>query len=171
MTRRAAMIGIAVGLGMISLSSAIKSEPRLVYNPSESAPRGWYLIHRVTNLRIGDYLIVTLPRDIAVFAAKRGYLPLGVPVLKRVAATEGHQVCVRDGRIVIDGLPVANTHPYDGKHRALIAWSHCRQLLAGELFLLNTDSASSFDSRYFGPVDISFVRGRATPLRTWNGNS
>jgi len=168
MTGRVAMIGIAVGLGMISLSSAIRSEPRLVYNPSESAPRGWYLIERVTDLRIGDYLIVTLPHHIAELAAKRGYLPLGVPVLKRVAATEGHRVCVRDGRIVIDGLPVANTRPYDGKHRALIAWSHCRQLLAGELFLLNVDSGSSFDSRYFGPVDVSFVRGRATALRTAN---
>lgn len=171
MTRRAAMMGIAVGLGMISLSSAIKSEPRLVYNPSESAPRGWYLIGRVTDLRIGDYLIVTLPHDIAVFAAKRGYLPRGVPVLKRVVATEGHHVCLRDGRIVIDGLPVADARSYDGKHRPLIPWSHCRQLLAGELFLLNVDSASSFDSRYFGPVDVLFVRGRATPLRTWNGDS
>ena len=162
------MMGIAVGLGMISLSSTIRSEPRLVYNPSESAPRGWYVIHSVDDVRIGDYLIVTLPHDIAAFAAKRGYLPLGVPVLKRVAATEGHQVCVRDGRIVIDGLPAANTRPYDGKHRPLIAWSHCRHLLAGELFLLNMDSASSFDSRYFGPVDVSFVRGRAIALRTAN---
>ena len=136
MTRRAGMIGIAVGLTMMSLSSAIRSEPRLVYNPSESAPRGWYLIRSIADLRIGDYVIVRLPYDIAAFAAKRGYLPLGVPVLKRVAATEGHQVCLRDGRIVIDGLSVANTRPYDGKHRALIAWSHWRQLLAGELFLL-----------------------------------
>lgn len=171
MTRRVTLIGIAVGLAMMGLSSAIRSEPRLVYNPSESAPRGWYLIHSIADLRIGDYVIVRLPHDIAAFAAKRGYLPLGVPVLKRVAATEGHQVCLRHGRIVIDGLPVANTRPYDGKHRALIAWSHCRQLLAGELFLLNADSASSFDSRYFGPVDISFARGQATPLRTRNGNS
>ena len=171
MTRRAAMIGIAVGVAMSSLSSAIRSEPRLVYNPSESAPRGWYVIHSVADVRMGDYVIVKLPRDIAILAAKRRYLPLGVPVLKRVAATEGHQVCVRDGRVVIDGLPVADTRSYDGNRRPLIAWSHCRQLIAGELFLLNTDSASSFDSRYFGPVDSSFVRGRATPLRTWNGNS
>ena len=168
MTRRVTMIGIAVGLAMMALSSAIRSEPRLVYNPSESAPRGWYVIHSVADVRIGDYLIVTLPHDIAAFAAKRGYLPLGVPVLKRVAATEGHQVCVRDGRIVIDGLPVADTRSYDGKHRQLIAWSHCRRLLAGELFLLNVDSGSSFDSRYFGPVDVSFVRGRATAVRTAN---
>ena len=162
------MIGIALGLSMISLSLASKSEPRLVYNPSESAPRGWYVIHPVSDLRIGDYVIVRLPRHVAIFAAERRYLPLGVPVLKRIAATQGHRVCVMDERVLIDGLPVARTRSFDGQHRPLIAWSHCRELLDGELFLLNVNSASSFDSRYFGPVDISFVRGRATALRTAN---
>jgi conjugative transfer signal peptidase TraF len=165
------MIGIAVGLAMMGLSSAIRREPRLVYNPSESAPRGWYVIHSVADLRIGDYVIVRLPQDIAMFAAKRRYLPLGVPVLKRVAAMQGHRVCIEDGLVLIDGLSIAHTRSFDGQHRPLTAWSHCRELLAGELFLLNVDSASSFDSRYFGPVDISFVRGQATPLRTRNGNS
>ena len=160
------MIGIAVGLAMMSLSSAYRSESRLVYNASESAPRGWYVIRPVSDLKIGDYVIARLPRDIAIFAAQRRYLPLGVPVLKRVVATQGHTVCIRDGRVLIDGFPVADTRSYDGQHRLLIAWSHCRSLLAGEVFLLNVENRSSFDSRYFGPVDISFVRGRATALRT-----
>lgn len=160
------MIGIAVGLLMISLSITSKSEPRLVYNASESAPRGWYVIRPVSDLKIGDYVIARLPRDIAIFAAQRRYLPLGVPVLKRVVATQGHRVCVRDGRVLIDGLPAASTRSYDGQHRPLIAWSYCRQLIAGEVFLLNVENRSSFDSRYFGPVDISFVRGQATALRT-----
>ena len=166
MSRRAAIIGIAVGLAMIGLSSAIRSAPRLVYNPSESAPPGWYVIHSVADLQIGDYVIVRLPRDVAKFAAKRGYLPLGVPVLKRIVAMAGQRVCVAHGYVLIDGLPVARTRLFDGQQRPLRAWLHCRELLAGELFLLNVDSPASFDSRYFGPVDVSFVRGRATALET-----
>ena len=166
MTKRATMIGIAFGLAMISLSITIRSEPRLVYNPSESAPPGWYVIHPSSDVQLGDYVIVRLPRDIATFAAQRRYLPLGVPVLKRVVATQGHWVCVVDGRVLIDGLAVARTRSLDGRHHSLTAWSHCRRLLPGELFLLNSESLSSFDSRYFGPVDMSFVRGRATPLKT-----
>jgi type IV secretory pathway protease TraF len=50
--------------------------------------------------------------------------------------------------------------------RPLPAWSQCRVLLDGELFLLNPTRADSFDSRYFGPLDASFVRGRALPLFT-----
>jgi conjugative transfer signal peptidase TraF len=166
MTARVAVISIAMGLAMIGLSSAIGSEPKLVYNPSESAPRGWYLIHPASRVGIGDYVIVRLPRDVALFAAKRRYLPLGVPVLKRIAAMEGQRVCVAHGQVLIDGLAVAATRSFDGQDRPLTPWSHCRQLLAGELFLLNMDSAASFDSRYFGPVDVSFVRGRATALGT-----
>jgi|SRR5579862_7501808 len=166
MTRRPAIIGIAVGLAMIGLSISSKSETRLVYNPSESAPRGWYIVRPVSGLRLGDYVIVRLPHDVGMFAAKRRYLPLGVPVLKRIAAVQGHRVCVADGWVLIDGLPVAATRSVDGQHRPLSAWSHCRELLAGELFLLNVKSAASFDSRYFGPVDVSFVRGRATALAT-----
>ena len=168
MSMRAAIIGMAVGLAMIGLTSSAKSEPRFVYNPSESAPRGWYMVHPASDLRIGDYVIVKLPQDIAIYAAKRRYLPLGVPVLKQIVATQGHQVCVADGRVLIDGLAVGGTRSVDGQQRPLLAWSHCRKLLAGELFLLNVESAASFDSRYFGPVDISFVRRRATALRTVN---
>lgn len=55
----------------------------------------------------------------------------------------------------------------DGKQRVLTSWEGCRLLLKGELFLLNSDAKASFDSRYFGPVDRSFVRALAVPLWTW----
>jgi type IV secretory pathway protease TraF len=39
--------------------------------------------------------------------------------------------------------------------------------MRNELFLLNPDKLASFDSRYFGPVTVSRVWGRAIPLWTW----
>jgi type IV secretory pathway protease TraF len=71
---------------------------------------------------------------------------------------------VRDGTVLIDGAAIATTLTLDGKRRRLTAWSHCRKLETGELFLLNTSTPSSFDSRYFGPIDVSFVRGKANLL-------
>jgi type IV secretory pathway protease TraF len=67
---------------------------------------------------------------------------------------------------LIDEAAVTTTLTLDGKRRPLTAWSHCRRLEAGELFLLNSSTPSSFDSRYFGPIDVSFVRGRANLLWT-----
>jgi type IV secretory pathway protease TraF len=48
------------------------------------------------------------------------------------------------------------------------SWQLCRVLTGDELFLLNPSNKTSFDSRYFGPVKTTEVRGRATPLRTWS---
>jgi type IV secretory pathway protease TraF len=44
----------------------------------------------------------------------------------------------------------------------LLAWNGCRQLVERELFLLNPSNRASFDSRYLGPLDASFVLGVAT---------
>ena len=162
----AALLASALAVLAITESALVKPEVRLVYNPTESAPRGWYVVHPVAQIEVGDYVIAQLPRDIAAFAAKRDYLPRHVPVLKRIAATAGQRVCVRNGTVLIDGVAVATTLTLDGKRRSLTAWSHCRRLETGELFLLNASAPSSFDSRYFGPIDVSFVRGRAILLGT-----
>jgi conjugative transfer signal peptidase TraF len=169
MRARVALLGSAFGVLGITVSALVKPDIRLIYNPTESAPRGWYLIHPAAQLEIGDYVIAQLPHHIAAFAAKREYLPRHVPVLKRIAATAGQRVCVRDGTVLIDGAAVATTLARDGKRRPLTAWPHCRKLETGELFLLNASAPSSFDSRYFGPLDVSFVRGRANLLWTSRG--
>jgi conjugative transfer signal peptidase TraF len=166
MSRAVSVWWITLGVGAITLSIWGKAEPRLVYNPSESAPRGWYLVHPSTDLRVGDYVIAMLPRDIATFASRRRYLPRHVPVLKQIAAVAGQRVCVRQDTVMIEGAAVATTLARDGNGRLLQAWSHCRKLESGELFLLNANRPSSFDSRYFGPIDVSFVRGKAASLWT-----
>ena len=162
----ATLFSTAFGVLAIMWSTWIKPDIWLIYNPSESAPPGWYVVHRAAQLAVGDYVIAQLPGDIAAFAAKRDYLPRHVPVLKRIAATAGQRVCMRDGTVLIDEAAVATTLTLDGKRRSLIAWPHCRKLETGELFLLNASAPSSFDSRYFGPIDVSFVRGRAILLWT-----
>ena len=129
------LLGGAFGVLAVAVSAWVKPDIRLVYNPTQSAPRGWYVVHPAAQLAVGDYVIAQLPRDIAAFAAKRRYLPRHVPVLKRIAATTGQRVCVRDGTVLIDGAAVATTLAIDGKRRSLSAWSHCRKLELGELFL------------------------------------
>ncbi|MNY64605.1 Peptidase S26 [compost metagenome] len=68
----------------------------------------------------------------------------------------------------IDGTVVASVRAHDGAHRPLRAWSQCRPLEMGELFLLGDTNPASFDSRYFGPISASAVRGVAQPLWTWS---
>lgn len=159
------------GLAALAWASFVQPLPRLIYNPSDSVPVGWYrldplqhssdsLSHR---LEFGSIVLTTLPPETAELAARRGYLPDHIPLLKRVGAVAPQHVCISADQIRIDGVLVATLLHTDRLGRALQAWPHCRQLQPGELFLLSVTNPASFDSRYFGPVSVSAVIGVASP--------
>lgn len=162
----------AYGLAALAWASFVSPLPRVIYNPTDSVPVGWYRIdpsnwladplHNVP--QVNSIVLAHLPAQAALLAAQRGYLPLGIPLLKRVGAIAPQQVCVVGRSVRIDGVPVAATLPADHLGRPLPAWQQCRHLLPGELFLLSTTNPASFDSRYFGPVAASAVIGVAHPL-------
>jgi conjugative transfer signal peptidase TraF len=138
---------------------------RLLWNASASVPVGLYAVAAGTPAR-GELAVVRPERGVAAYMAGRHYVPVGVPLLKPVAATAGATVC-RDGAVVlIEGRPAATALRADRRGRPLPVWTGCRTLGADELFLLATASLSSFDSRYFGPVDAGAVVGRAVPVWT-----
>jgi conjugative transfer signal peptidase TraF len=153
------------GFASLAWASFVRSMPRVIYNASDSVPVGWYRIEPARVLHVGDIVLVRLPAGPAALAARRRYLPSDVPLLKRLAARTPQKVCIHDGIVRIDGVPIATTLPVDGVGRRLVAWRSCRRLQHGELFLLSTDNPASFDSRYFGPVPVSAVVGQARPLR------
>lgn len=156
-------------LGLTTLALAAGTDPpyRLVYNPSESAPRGWYALLPERHPRTGEWVLVHLPKTIARLADERGYLPVHVPILKRIGAQSGEEVCAKRGGIFIEGQRVAQALERDSRGRPLPQWSGCRTLKPEELFLLSSYSPDSFDGRYFGPVRRSAVMGQAVSLWTW----
>ena len=157
-----------VGLALLLASATVGAQPLLVWNATASAPIGLYRVRPVRNrpLRIGELVLIRPDAASARLYAERGYLPLGVPLLKRVVAVAGQSVCERDGVLSIDGQHVADALPADGRGRPLVAWSGCRPLRDGELFALMVDVSASLDGRYFGPTPIRSAIGRATPLWT-----
>ncbi|MDX1253355.1 MAG: S26 family signal peptidase [Gammaproteobacteria bacterium] len=166
-TRRLVVALICLGIAALAWPSVHTPVARIVYNPSDSVPRGWYRIGPADSLRVGGIVLAWLPADAAALAAQRGYLPERIPLLKRIGAMESQQVCI-DGRTIrIDGVALANALKADGQGRSLPIWQQCRPLRDGELFLLSATNPASFDSRYFGPIAVSAVIGSAQPLWTW----
>jgi conjugative transfer signal peptidase TraF len=162
---RIVLAGLAAcGLAALAWASFVHPLPRLIHNPSDSVPVGWYRIVPPDALRVGSIVLTTLPPNAAALAAQRGYLPARVPLLKRVGAIAPQHVCVFDALVWIDGVPVAAVRPADRLGRSLPSWPQCRQLRPGELFLLSATNPASFDSRYFGPVSASAVIGVARPI-------
>ncbi len=167
-TRRLVVVLIGLGIATLAWPSVHTPITRIVYNPSDSVPRGWYRIGPPYSLHVDSIVLARLPADAAALAAQRGYLPLHIPLLKRIGAMSPQQVCIEKHIVRIDGVAIAGVRATDGRGRPLSAWQQCRPLRDGELFLLSATNPASFDSRYFGPIAVSAVIGSAQPLWTWD---
>jgi conjugative transfer signal peptidase TraF len=165
--RRIAVTAVGA-VGVLALAwPVVPRNFRLVYNPTTSAPAGWYMVDRHAVLRVDDYVLAPLPENAARVADERQYLPLSVPILKRVGALGSQHVCIWGDSILIDGRLTAKTLRRDTRGRELAVWKHCRPLRSDELFLISVTNPASFDSRYFGPILRGSVIGKAIPLWTW----
>lgn len=156
---------IAVVAGLL-LSTVGGTTPYYVWNASNSVPIGLYRIQFAAPLTVTELVAVRPPDLLAAFLDLNGYLPIGVPMLKRVLALPGQTVCRNGLKIAVDDVEVGEARERDGRNRPLPVWHGCRVIADGDVFVMNWQSANSLDSRYFGPLPASAVIGRAVPVWT-----
>jgi conjugative transfer signal peptidase TraF len=149
--------------------SAIGAQPatKYIWNASESVPAGLYLVRPTARPAVTQLVVVEPPEPLATFLAEGGYLPRGIPLLKRVLALHGQTVCRDQLTITVDKIWVGEAREGDRRGRPLPIWQGCHVIADGEVFLMNWQSADSLDGRYFGALPTSAIIGRAEPL--WTG--
>ena len=174
MTRRQAACLVLASGGLVATLVMIGGWGGLRLNLTPSHSLGlWRIVPLDRAATVGDLVFVCPPRN-AVFeqAVARGYLRRGLcpdwvgPLIKIVAAGEGQRVAV--GRsVAIDGQPLehSDVRPVDGEGRALLPWPG-GVVPPGHLYI-HSSFAGSYDSRYFGPVPVEGVLGRAVPVLTF----
>jgi len=133
-----------------------------VWNVTPSAPQGLYRIDRGP-WRIGDRVAVFPAEALATDLAKRGILPKGKLLIKRVVAANGDLVCKEDDTIRINGRMVGEAKRMDSHGAPLPSWHGCATLEEGQVFLLG-DTAGSYDGRYFGVTTKVEIVGKAELL-------
>ncbi|WP_320226507.1 S26 family signal peptidase [Mesorhizobium captivum] len=145
---------------------------KLIWNASASAPIGLYTIDFDGPFEVTDLVALDVPEPLATFLAERGYLPKGVPLLKRILAVAGQTVCSSNLTITVDGVEVGAALERDHAGRDLPVWQGCLRIPIGEVFLMNWEVRDSLDGRYFGLTSTKQILGRAIPLWTdEDGNS
>ncbi len=149
---------------VVGASMLLRPAPQLIWNASASVPIGLYAVRPVGDLYPGELVLVRPPDVIASFLQQRGYLAMGVPILKHVLALTGQSVCRTGRTITVDEMVVGNALDRDRSERNLPVWQGCRIVADGEVFLMNRQSEGSFDGRYFGLLPASTIVGRVTPL-------
>src|SRR3954462_4387880 len=152
-----------------ALAATIVQEPLPLYiwNASASVPIGLYRLRPAEHFLVTELVAVQPPEPLATFLDLNGYLPIGVPMLKRVLALSGQTVCRNGLTISVNEIEVGQARDRDGRGRPLPKWQGCRVVGEGELFLMNWQSDDSLDGRYFGFLPASGVIGRALPVWTW----
>ncbi|WP_206455674.1 S26 family signal peptidase [Aurantimonas marina] len=166
MTRLAWAFATLVATTGIAASTLVYTPTKLIWNASASTPIGLYAVQPIERLEVTDLVAVDAPEPLASFLADGGYLPPGVPLLKRVVGLPRQQVCRVGVTITVDHVEMGQARETDRLGRAMPDWQGCHRIAAGEVFLMNPDVSDSLDGRYFGPLPASSIIGRAVPLWT-----
>jgi conjugative transfer signal peptidase TraF len=168
MTRqRATLVVMVISIAMLTFTSLAKQMPHLIWNASKSVPVGLYTIAPIRKLLVTNLVVVMPPEPLAVFLADGGYLPLGIPLVKPILALSGQSICRHELSVSVDGIEVGVALDHDRRGRVLPVWQGCRVIKLDEVFLMSRYEPASLDGRYFGPLPVSAIVGRAEPLWTF----
>jgi conjugative transfer signal peptidase TraF len=143
------------------------------WNPTASVRTGLYVITKDVNAP----LVAFCPTgDAATDGIARGYRPRGLQcpdkyaaLLKPVAARAGDTVEVSQKGISVNGKLLPNTVAFkiDTKKRPMHIWPNGTYIVQpGTVWVLSTYNKYSYDSRYYGPIQLSTVITHAKPLWT-----
>lgn len=139
---------------------------RLIVNRTPSLPLGLYWLSHGGAPARGTLVAFPVPADVRDLVRERGYLPPGAFLVKPVVAMPGDRVCT-EGRVLTVNREVIGTILLsDSAGRPLPHHEGCGPLPEGRLFVASPYE-KSFDSRTFGPIAASDVRGKVTPLWTF----
>lgn len=164
----------SIGIAALSTIAAIYVSQAAGFYPnlSTSAPIGiWGKRPIPENLHRGMMIWMCPPSTVAVVKrlADDGALPYGpcpdsnvARLLKPIQALPGDTVQISHGYPAeVNGVPLSNTVASE----TLPAWPDGEYTVKpGEVWVFSSYSNKSFDSRYFGPVSITLVKGEAVPL-------
>lgn len=167
MTRPAGLVFVAL-LVVLTLASTVGDKPRphYIWNLTPSVPRGLYAVQPLDRLRVTTLVVAMPPEPLATTLAEGGYLPRGVPLLKRIFAVPGQTVCRIGRNVTVDGIAATLARERDQRGRPLPVWQGCHVIAADEIFLMNWDEPDSLDGRYFGPLPRGVMVARAVPVWT-----
>lgn len=123
---------------------------------------GTELIHRPGPAR-GDVVVFRFPRD------------RSLDYIKRVVAISGDTIEVRDKQVFLNGEQVVNPHAHFTNHEIMSAAGGPRdnfgpvKVPEGKIFVMGDNRDNSYDSRFWGFVDLRDVLGKALIIYwSWN---
>ena len=168
--------GTAIGgAGLLLLGVACYAVGARI-NTTKSIPVGLYWTSGKP-VEKGAYVFFCPPQvGLFVDAKERGYIGAGFCpgdygyMMKRILAAKKDVVSISDDGVRVNGqlLPFSAPLKADKAGRSLPRYEAARYTLGNSEVLLMSDvSGTSFDGRYFGPVNLSQIKTVIFPVITW----
>ena len=133
MTTRKRILAMTIGaVAVLAGTIVAKPSPIYIWNSSKSVPLGLYRLRPAGNHYVTELVAVQPPEPLATYLDLNGYLPTGVPMLKRVLALPGQTVCRNGSTISVDGIEMGEARERDGRGRPLPVWQGCDVVEDGE---------------------------------------
>ena len=144
--RRILLAGLASTL-LIAEPALHDNRAALIWNASASLPIGLYRLALTPPIEVGDIVVVRPPEPLAGFLTARGYLPRGVPLMKRVQATAGAVVSGASLRATPGRRPSDPVNPATFIANKPLSSPHTIRRLGGFVQCLGSNWASERQSR------------------------
>jgi len=150
------------------------------YNHTPSFPIGIYKLNKNDLVIKRGKLVLVCPPNSKIFknTNKHNYISNGYcksgyePLIKKIAAIGGDKIVI-DKFVYVNSIKQKNSRVYNYDSHGLELIHYPKKeftLKPNQIFLLSDYNDKSFDSRYFGPLDMKLIQGSLKPLLTFNNN-
>ena len=124
----------------------------------------------------GEYVVACVPQPFAELGVERGYLEEGscpgdsAPVIKHVVAIAGDEVEIWPDGVTVNEAQIPHTQIYElDSHGRRMPHIHfgTYHVQEDEVWLISTYHPLSWDSRYWGAVNVRDIQTVAEEVLTW----
>jgi conjugative transfer signal peptidase TraF len=159
-----AIVIIAIFVLLAGVVLAVRKAPYYL-NLSDSEPWGIYQLTPFDGRLIaGELVFMEVPDQARPYVYGRGWLPEGALLLKNIGAVPGDKVIVDDHHIAVNGRYIGPISMQDHEGKPLPRLRGFLKIQSGLFLPISNRIPNSFDGRYFGPVPLRLILGKAKPV-------
>lgn len=146
-------------LAAIILVTLFSHRKLLVYNFTDSLPKGLYLV-MPGPVNKGELIAFEPPPIAAELIRSRKYLRKEGVLLKQIVGAKGDSIYTKNGEFFVNCESYGGFVATDKEGRFMPRFSFCGKLPEDRVVVAIKGKDNSFDSRYFGPVPNRNILGR-----------
>ncbi len=137
---------------------------KVVFQITGSMPIGIYLIKPAKDINAWQFIIFNFPENVKQIMRNRRWVPDRVSMLmKAVIGLPGDNISLNEKGVYVNGVYFGPVKQHD-KQGLPLPVINSKFTLQKDQYFAACRSVNSFDSRYFGPVPKSEIKGVVEPF-------